>query len=98
VLLLVNFGVKYFEDKEGLSRAIPILIGDYTDFSALWYQNVGATLCITLSLNVFSPYAQRLLWPCLASLRRQRDRGCAMSVKKDRSDPADDRCNTRQEL
>jgi hypothetical protein len=79
VVLLVNFSSAYFEDKanekQWFQRMLPILVGDYTDFSAQWYKQVGKTLCITLFINVFSPYPQRFFWPALAWIRRLYDRG-----------------------
>ena len=62
VILLVNFNVgDMLADVQigrdhGLAEVVPVLAGDYTDFSALWYYNVGATLCVTLSMNIFSPH------------------------------------------
>jgi len=66
VILLVNFNVgDMFADvqighDQGLVEVVPVLAGDYTDFSALWYYNVGATLCVTLSMNIFSPHLGKL--------------------------------------
>lgn len=75
----------------------PILIGDYKDFSALWYKNVGATLCVTLSINVMSPGGKAGI-PFMWWLLRWRDRGYRCSLKKDRQKAGDDMCNTRKLL
>ena len=68
VILLVNFNVgdmladvqigrdHGLKENISLAEVVPVLAGDYTDFSALWYYNVGATLCVTLSMNIFSPH------------------------------------------
>jgi hypothetical protein len=76
---------------------LPILAGDYTDFTAQWYKDVGKTLCLTLFLNVFSPYPGRFFWPALAWARRLYDRGTCR-LKKDPQNQQDDGCCTKQEL
>ena len=61
----------------------PILVGDHTDFTALWYRNVGSAICVTLSINVVSPYLGRFLWPLIRWLQRLDDRRCKTRLKKE---------------
>lgn len=113
VILLVNFNVgDMFADvqighDQGLVEVVPVLAGDYTDFSALWYYNVGATLCVTLSMNIFSPHLGKVAQPMLSMLLRCWDRrGACCSdanssicyIKKERKNVKDDQCNTTKEL
>lgn len=76
----------------------PILVGDHTDFTALWYKNVGSAICVTLSINVVSPYLGRFLWPLIRWLQRLDDRRCKTRLKKDTKKKSDDQCNTNKKL
>lgn len=76
----------------------PILVGDHTDFTALWYKNVGSAICVTLSINVVSPYLGRFLWPLIRWLQRLDDRRCKTRLKKDPKKKSDDQCNTKKKL
>ena len=60
IILLVNFNLGDMFDDVKIGHESGFLAGEYTDFSALWYYNVGATLCVTLSMNVFSPHLGKL--------------------------------------
>jgi len=55
VVLLVNFDLSVPILNEG-----GILKGDYKDFSARWYENIGANICYTLLIMVFTPQISKL--------------------------------------
>jgi hypothetical protein len=57
---------------------IPILQGEYTDFTSYWYAQVGKTLTLTLMINIFSPHASKLGLPLMKLMFRCLDRGCCV--------------------
>ena len=72
VILLVNFnfaaGTNY--NKNGLFLGfIPIFNGSYSEFTSDWYKNVGTTLCITLILNIFSPFISKFIFLLIKLLK-----------------------------
>lgn len=78
VILLVNF-----DTLDGpLFGFIPILNGEYEDFTAFWYGQVGKTLCLTLLINIFSPHASKIGIPFLKVFLRCLDRGCSCKTQK----------------
>ena len=77
VILLVNFDSL---DAPFLGF-IPILQGEYNDFTSYWYGQVGKTLCITLMINIFSPHASKIAFPMLKLLFRCKDRKWSLHVK-----------------
>lgn len=70
VILLVNFNTL----NEPFLGFIPILQGEYGDFSSYWYGQVGSTLCLTLMINIFSPHASKIMIPLLKLVFRCKDR------------------------
>ena len=74
-----------------------LLRGNYTDFSINWYQNVGISICITLLMNIFSPYGMSLLRVVIITSKRWADRGFTTNVKKFKSDKSD-KVNTKLQL
>jgi hypothetical protein len=62
IILLVNFnfavGTNYDQNDLFLGF-IPIFNGSYPEFVSDWYKNVGTTLCITMILNIFSPFISK---------------------------------------
>ena len=101
IILLVNFNLdilaRISKDKM-IFGFIPILNGEYNDFSIQWYWNVGATLCVTLTFNIFSPHASKLMLPILSCFLRCWDRGCRCFVKRKLFDKNDDKVHTKKEL
>lgn len=79
VILLINFDLLDGE----LLGFIPLLNGEYKDFTVHWYSQVGKTLCLTLFINIFSPHASKLLIPVIKVLLRCIDRGCSCKLLKD---------------
>jgi len=58
------------------------LKGEYQDFTVDWYKKVGTTLCVTLVINILSPYGASILIYFIAIVKRWRDRGYALNLKK----------------
>jgi hypothetical protein len=82
VILLVNF-----DSLDGpFLGFIPILNGEYKDFTAQWYEQVGKTLCLTLFINIFSPHASKIMMPFMKLLFRCLDRGCSSGLKGDKGE------------
>jgi hypothetical protein len=52
-----------------------IFAGSYFDFSVEWYRKIGASLSMTLLINIVSPHAAKIAMPLLVALKRCRDRG-----------------------
>ena len=78
---------------------IPIFNGDYPDFSVNWYSNVGKTLCMTLLVQIFSPYMAKLVAPILSWIFRAIDRGgFNVPLKKEKPDADGTDVNTKKLL
>lgn len=81
---------------------IPILVGGHSDFTSAWYRAVGAQMCLTLSIQVFSVHASYLFKPMLSSCLRCCDRGCKTNMRKypevSDQDPKYDEPNTKKLL
>jgi len=58
------------------------LHGEFEDFTVEWYKKVGTTLCVTLFINISSPYGASLLKYLIAIARRCRDRSYELNLKK----------------
>lgn len=94
ILLLVNFRVEDMRELRLYGQRL-VLEGDYRDFSTQWYFNIGATLCMTLFLNIFTPHVVKLLMPCKVCCSRCCDRGCCRcELKKKPHDASNDEVNT----
>lgn len=105
IILLVNFKVQKQNTDDGgrglwLLGFLPILRGQYSDFDARWYANVGTVLCITLTINILSPHGSLLFQPLRNLLERCWDRDCSCTVKKKarKGSKSDDDVNTKKEL
>ena len=86
VVLCVNFD---FIQGDGLFLGfIPIFNGAYPDFTVSWYAKVGKTLCMTLLIAIFSPYASKMAFPALKLWSRMMDRGCCKPLQKEGEDDA----------
>lgn len=84
VVLCVNFD---FIQGDGLFLGfIPIFNGEYADFTVSWYAKVGKTLCLTLLINIFSPYGAKMAFPVLKLYNRCSDKGCCKPLKKENTD------------
>lgn len=94
IVLLINFTIPGAE-QETLLGILPVLRGEYSDFTVQWYHNVGATLCVTLTISIISVHIGKMLWCCLRASLRCRDRGCVCHLKRLRNNPSDTMVNTR---
>ena len=76
VLVLINFkiGIPFLNE-------LNIFDGTYEDFSQRWYEQLGAGLCFTLFINVFSPQASKVGIPIIHLLMRFKDRGWKRELK-----------------
>jgi len=78
VVMLVNFDLSVPILNDG-----GILKGDYKDFSARWYENIGANICYTLLIMVFTPQISKLFVdPAKFAFKRFYDREYKISTSK----------------
>lgn len=80
VILLVN--AKISEIK--LPEQFPIFAGRFTDFTVEWYKNVGATISLTMFINVFTPHIGGFIQIAKNWLLRVRDQGCKGDPRRTR--------------
>jgi len=52
VILLVNARIS----EVSLPAFFPIFAGRFSDFTVEWYKNVGATISLTMFINIFTPH------------------------------------------
>ena len=57
IQLILGFHIDGFENFQFMGF-IPVFQGKYKDFSAQWYQEVGATLGVTLFFNIFGSHTK----------------------------------------
>jgi hypothetical protein len=83
IILLINF--------QGAPSwlPLPILRGEYRDFSEMWYKKVGKSIITTLLLNIFSPHASKLALALLKVMRRFFDRRFRFLTEKVKLSPVD---------
>ena len=70
--LLVNFNFL----EHPFMGIVPILNGEFSDFNAYWYGQVGKTLTFTMLLEICMPHGSKLFWPAFGLFKRCLDRGC----------------------
>ncbi|KAL4151805.1 hypothetical protein PRNP1_008742 [Phytophthora ramorum] len=83
LMLAINANGKYFSASPtsmsttgGFSiGALQVLNGEYSDFSAEWYNDVGVALMLTMIINSFSMHAYLLVQYIVLKARRFIDRG-----------------------
>jgi hypothetical protein len=68
ILLVINGGISWITYSK---------IEVYEDFSVEWYRDVGATLIMTMILNVFTPHISNAMWQALYGSKRCCDRSCS---------------------
>lgn len=54
----------------------------YEDFSVEWYRDVGATLIMTMLMNVFTPHVANAMWQVIYGTKRCCDRSCSCDRKR----------------
>ena len=82
VVLIVNFDIYNSNEEVYEFFGMSILNGDFKDFTADWYRQVGATICITMTIFIFSPHFEFLGRFLLSTCLRSLDRGCGPIRKK----------------
>ena len=91
VVLLVNFKWKiplpYFDQ-------IPLLQGEFTEFSVGWYREIGSMICFSLVFNIISPHLPKIFSPLWTCFSRCFDRGFKFQIKASKDD--EDGVNTKQ--
>ena len=93
VILLVNFSGL----TSNLLGFIPILQGEYHDFSQMWYNKVGSSIIFTLLINIFSPHLSKLAQPMLKGVARCWDRRwCNCKIKNKKPSPGGLDVNTNK--
>ncbi|ETO72246.1 hypothetical protein F444_11601 [Phytophthora nicotianae P1976] len=85
LMLVINANTNYFSSSPTVSETtsaggfslgiLEILNGEYSDFSADWYNDVGVTLMLTMILNSFSTHLYLLANYIMLKARRFIDRG-----------------------
>ena len=80
VLLFISFHV------QNSFNSINILSGNYSDFNADWFKNIGGTLCLTVFLNIITPHISKILIPIVHLLMQWHDRGFQSNLRKDETD------------
>ncbi len=80
VLLFISFKV------QNSFNSINILSGNYSDFDADWFKNIGGTLCLTVFLNIITPHIAKILIPILHLLIQLYDRGFNNNLRIDETD------------
>jgi len=68
IVLLVNLNIRE-------TLPIPILQGEYKEFSVEWYRLVGTNMCVQLSILILSTHLTNMIFAFLSSFKRCRDRG-----------------------
>ena len=93
VVMLVNFDLSVPLLNDG-----GILKGEYTDFSERWYANIGANICYTLLLMVFTPQISKVVVdPAKMFWKRLYDRDFKSKTSKPIDENGnDDLVNTHQ--
>eukprot|EP00742_Colponemidia_sp_Colp-10_P005016 GILJ01005359.1.p1 GENE.GILJ01005359.1~~GILJ01005359.1.p1 ORF type:complete len:1183 (+),score=192.60 GILJ01005359.1:83-3631(+) len=59
-----------------------IFDGPYGDFSDSWYQTVGASIVLTMCINMVAPVIASSVFRLLAKYGQCRDRGCSKDMRK----------------
>jgi len=78
IVLLVNLKI------QADISIIPIMQGNYSEFSVEWYRLVGASLCVQLGIMVVSDAITSCVWALKNFCGRCYDRKCSCDTKKTR--------------
>ena len=78
IIFLVNFNldISIFN--------MPIIDGNYTEFSVEWYRVVGSTIVLTMLIRTVSPHIATIAQVCITGLKRCYDRRCTCDNKRTR--------------
>lgn len=77
VIFIVNFDLIYVD-----IPYFPIFTGSYQEFTVAWYKATGATICLTMIINIIGPHMGNAVIFFFIGYRRCRDRGCTRDDKK----------------
>jgi hypothetical protein len=75
MVLLVNLSI-------GQKLPIPILQGEYNEFSVEWYRLVGASLCVQLAFEIVTYNLENLAFALWGCCKRCCDRSCTCNHKR----------------
>ncbi len=78
IIFLVNFNldISLFN--------MPIIDGNYAEFSVEWYRVVGSTIVLTMLIRTVAPHIATVAQVCYTALKRCYDRRCTCDNKKTR--------------
>ncbi|GMF10554.1 unnamed protein product [Phytophthora lilii] len=95
LMLAINANANYFSSSSTVSEtgtggfslgSLQVLNGEYSDFSADWYNDVGVALMLTMIINSFSTHAYLLANYVMLKARRFVDRGYSFDHSLTRQD------------
>jgi hypothetical protein len=72
VILLVNAQISELS----LPEQFPVFAGRFSDFTVEWYKNVGATISLTMFINIFTPHIGGIIGLIKAKIFQCLDRKC----------------------
>ena len=76
-MIFTDFSIGYSPKQTG----IPILVGNYRDFSTDWYYNIGVKICVAMISNSIVPFISKLLQPLISAIIRYLDRCCKKHLR-----------------
>jgi hypothetical protein len=62
IICLINFHIDY-------DFHIPILKGNYTEFSVQWYRLVGSSICVSMCIMIISPHLSNFCFQWMSYLK-----------------------------
>jgi len=77
VVMLVNFDLP-----SPILNEVGVLKGEFKDFSERWYAHIGANVCYTLIMMIFTPQIGKFWEPIHAILLRFHDRGYQFDLRR----------------
>ena len=78
IILVVNAKIS----EVSLPAFFPIFAGEYVDFTVEWYKVVGATITLTMMINIITPHLSVFLKMMKSSCLKCCDRGCTFDRRK----------------
>ena len=85
VVMLVNFDLP-----SPVLNEVGVLKGEFKDFSERWYAHVGANVCYTLIMMIFTPQISKFFEPIKHILIRFHDRGYHFDLRRKLTDEEKD--------
>ena len=76
-MIFADFSIGYSPKMTG----IPVLVGNFRDFSTNWYYNIGVKICVAMITNSIVPFISKLLQPVISSVKRYLDRCCKKHLR-----------------